>query len=276
MQHSVALSFFLDYFSPGKVLKRGIWEDAFQVCDPELKSLAKSLPNVLMAALAPTTSDKYGRGWGRWVDWAQSKPEVTVLPADAFYVAIFLNHLVVANGTVGAIRDAVYGINWAHHAAGYNSPTEDPFVELVHKRAERLCGKPRTKTDPLTAPFIKPLFDYYRPISGGHQNLKTLRFLLLALLGFAGFFRLAELLSTKLTNVHAHVDHLTIFLPKCKIDQVRQGNTVYISRLGSRYCPVGLLEDFLSAANITLHAAKDEHLIPRLIKIREGTKYPLR
>ena len=91
-----------------------------------------------MAALTPTTSDKYGRGWGTWVDWAQSKQEVTVLPADAFYVAIFLNHLVVANGTVGAIRDAVYGINWAHHAAGYNSPTEDPFVELVQKGAERL------------------------------------------------------------------------------------------------------------------------------------------
>ena len=187
-------------------------------------------------------------------------------------MAIFLNHLVVTHGTVGAIRDAVYGINWAHHASGYISPTEDPFVKLVHKGAERLCAKPRSKKDPLTAPFMKALYDHYRPLSGSRPDLKILRFLLIAMLGFAGFFRIEELLSTKLTNVHVYGDHMTIFLPKCKTDQLRQGNTVYIARLGSRYCPVGLLEDFLSAANIRLPAVADEHLIPRLIKVRGGHK----
>ena len=110
---------------------------------------------------------------GKWVAWAETKDEVTVIPADPFYVAIYLNHLLHTNGTVGAINTAVYGINWAHHAAGFESPTDDPFVQLITKGSRKICGKPSVKKDPLTAPLIRYLVDLYKPASGPPPNLKN-------------------------------------------------------------------------------------------------------
>ena len=191
------------------MLQHGVWKVAPHIHDPEIRTLACTLPRMLAAALAPTTNEKYSRGWADWVSWAEPKDEVTVLPADPFYVAIFLNHIMQSKGTTGAIRTAVYGINFAHHAAGYPSPTQDPFVKLVQKGGERLCAKPRKKKDPLTAPFIKELFDHYKPLFGKAPDLKVLRFLLITVLGFAGFFRIEEVLEAPLSAVRVLHDHLS-------------------------------------------------------------------
>ena len=114
--------------------------------------------------------------------WAEAKEEATVIPVDPFYVAIYLNHLVHTNGTEGAIGTAVYGINWAHHAAGFQSPTDNPFVQLIKKGSEKICAKPSKKKDPITAPLIRRLIDIYKPVFGPTPDLKTLRFLLLTVL----------------------------------------------------------------------------------------------
>ena len=125
-------------FKLGKLL-RGIWNTASKVTDTEIQALTASLPHVLLSALADSTNYKYQQGWRKWVKSAENKPEVSILPADPFYVAIYLNYLVHTNGTVGAVHSAAYGINWAHHAAGYHSPTDDPFVKLIKKGSEKFA-----------------------------------------------------------------------------------------------------------------------------------------
>ena len=131
-------------------------------------------------------------------------------------MAIYFNHLVHTNGTAGAIGTAVYVINCAHNAAGFESPTDDPFVQLIKKGSEKICTKPSKKKDPITAPVIQQLIDICKPNFDPTPDLKTLRFLLLAVLCFAGFLRIEEALAAKLSDIQIHRDHMTIYLPKCK------------------------------------------------------------
>ena len=70
---------------------------------------------------------------------------------------------------------------------------------------------------------------------------------------FFGFFRIEdELLTVKLYNVKITETHLEVFLEKSKNDQHRDGKTVYISKLHSKYCPVKLIQRFFSQGEISL------------------------
>ena len=251
-------------------LLRGVWEQADDVQDAEMQRLSVSLPFVIQSALAPSTTTKYERGWALWMDWASHKPEVRTCPSDPFHIALYFNHLLQTNGTKGALIAAAYGINWAHHVGGFASPLDDPFVKLVLQGCEKLCGKPITKKDPLTCPMIKELIDLYRT-STGVPDLRQYRFLLLTVVCFSGFLRIDEILQTQLQHVQINSAYLSIFLPRCKNDQHRKGNTVYIARTNSAYCPVHLTEQFLHHAKLSLSDSA-AFLIPRLVKIKQGHK----
>ena len=70
--------------------------------------------------------------------------------------------------------------------------------------------------------------------------------------------------------------HLEIFLEVSKSDQHRDGNTIYVSRNeNTKFCPVNLVERFLSLSNVTLASNPECFLIPRLIKIKKGHKIHL-
>ena len=247
---------------------RGIWRKAEETDEPEIKVLAQSLPHVITSALAKSTVKKYEVGWSQWQKWAQSKPNVEEMPADPWYIAIFLNHILRTNGTKGALNTVVYGIRWAHHTAGYDSPLEHPFVAMALKGCQRLCAKPIKKKDPLTVDFVKELIDHYGPAKG--NDLRIARFLVLTTIGFAGFFRIEEMLNTQLKNVEVTSTHMEIHLPKCKNDQQRKGNEVLIARTHSKYCPVALLEDFWRKAAIDPISDKDAYLIPKLNVTKRG------
>ena len=265
--HSRAHRMILDFvFQPGNAL-RGIWANAKNMQDPEIKELARSLPQVVRSALAPTTREKYGGGWTNWQRWASSKPEVQEFPADPWYVAIFFNHLLQTNGTKGALHSAAYGIRWAHQASGLKSPLDDPFVTIVLQGCERLSAKPIQKKDPLTVSLVKELIDHYGPVEE-IKDLKVLRFLVMVLVGFAGFFRIEEMLSTQLVNVSVKDDHMKIVLPQCKNDQMRKGNEVFVARTQSRYCPVALTETFWKKGGVDKN--DETFLIPRLVTKKRG------
>ena len=50
-------------------------------------------------------------------------------------------------------------------------------------------------------------------------------------------------------------DHLRVFVPRAKNDIYREGNYVYIKRLGNKYCPVALLEGYISMCGIELSSS---------------------
>ena len=162
------------------------------------------------------------------------------------------------------LKAAVLGITWAHHTAGYASPSEDRFVKLTVKGCERILGKPVSKSEPLTSPVIKTLVDTYKT-NATSSDIPAYRFLLITLTCYAGFLRIDELLTTKMEQVGIQKDFMTITLPKCKNDQERAGNVVYIAITNSKYCPVTFVEEFLLLTGLTPEK-KRAHLLPRIMK----------
>ena len=102
------------------------------------------------------------------------------------------------------------------------------------------------------------------------SSLYDLRFLVMCFLGFAGFFRIQELLSVQLKNVLFTNSHIEITLEKSKCDQHRDGQIVFISKIDSQYCPVRLLLKFLTACKIDYKVDSSFFVIPRLFKAKKG------
>jgi len=162
---------------------------------------------------------------------------------------LYLNFILQGSGTKGALTDSFYGIRWGHHISGFSSPTDHPFLQVVFEGCKRLSGStPRQKKEAITSDMIKALVDTY----SGEESLPNLRFLLICLLGFTGFMRIDEILKIQLKHLRLGITHLEITLEKSKTDQLREGNIIYISKLDSKYCPVKLLQKFLTLANFDI------------------------
>ena len=134
----------------------GIWQEASTIRSNELIKLSQSLPEVIQAGLASSTTNKYALWWKNWVNWSSSKPEVETLPANPFFVALFLNHVLESNQTKGAITSSFYGIRWAHHIAGLDSPTDHPFTKLAFEGCLRLINNGHKQPkEPITPENLK-------------------------------------------------------------------------------------------------------------------------
>ena len=96
---------------------------------------------------------------------------------------------------------AFCGIRWAHIRGGLYSPTDHPFVKLAFEGAKRSIAKLGTtcsrKKEPISTEVIHELVKFY----GCSNDLIKIRFLVICLLGFAGFMRISELLALKVGDL---------------------------------------------------------------------------
>jgi hypothetical protein len=81
-------------------------------------------------------------------------------------------------------------------------------------------------------------------------------------LGFYAFLRVEELRSLRSTDIVVHDSHLEIQIRKSKCDQLRQGSTVVVAKLGGGNCPVALFCKYLELININLD--RDQFIFRRL------------
>ena len=143
--------------------------------DGEIKDLALSLPELVMSARVSLTT-KYESGLSKWLHWWKSKDEVMTVPANPFYVAIYINYVLKTSNNNGALVAVFYCIRWGHYINGAISPTEHPFVRMAYDGAVRLCEK-KTPNDPISPEIIKFLFEQF-----SSECLLELRFLVMCAL----------------------------------------------------------------------------------------------
>ena len=184
-----------------------------------LKSAA-TLPDLIKAAYADSTLHKYRNAWHQWISWSEKFPEVLYCPADPFFVALYFNDLLLTKGTLGAISDANSGIRWGHINAGVYSPTNHPFVKLVFEGAKRLASKSSVsrQKEPITTEMIKQCVAKHKT----SENLMHLRFMIISMIGFAGFLRIGEMLEIKIKHISIFDDRVEILIPKSKTDQLKK------------------------------------------------------
>ncbi len=150
---------------------------------------------------------------------------------------------------------------------GLEPPTDNPLVLLAFEGCMRMTGKPAEKKEALPVEVIKELVDKF---CENQFNLLDLRFVIICLLGFAGFFRIDELIALKLKQLQFRPQFLLVILEKSKTDQHRHGHEVYISATKSQYCPVRYVQTFLDNAKLSIMDTPEAFLLPRLFKTKKG------
>ena len=216
---------------------------------------------------APSTNNKYKRGWARREEWCRLHPESPAQPAIAFYIGLYFNDLVIDECKFGALTKASAGIRWGHLTAGFSNPMDNDFVKIVLEEAKRKVGRPPSaQKEPMSPEMVKTVVQCF----GQGTNLLNHRTVVICLLGFSGFLRISELMNTQVKHLRFFTSHLEITIPKAKNDQLREGHIVHIKRLYSQFCPVHWLQDYLDRTG--LKNSHNNYIISRLAKTGSSHK----
>ena len=114
-----------------------MWAELNDVRAPSPRCLALKLPEIVLGSRADSTTLKYLKGFKRWRAWANRFPEVAVLPATPAYVTLYLLSVLQASSSPAPVQNALYSIRWAHHIAGFDSPTKHTLPQKVVESAKR-------------------------------------------------------------------------------------------------------------------------------------------
>ena len=104
-----------------------------------------TLPDLIRAAIAHTTRNKYERARVSWADFCRIYIKLYTT-TDTFFVATYFKHLLLHKGARDSINDAFYEIIWGNHSSKYPPPpppphTDNPFIELEFEGAVFLGAK---------------------------------------------------------------------------------------------------------------------------------------
>lgn len=216
------------------------------VKDPNLLSLSSDLKSTILSAKAQSTQLSYIRSYDRWKLFCSTYPEICPLPADPIYVALYLQHIINTTHSVSSVNSAFYAIRWAHATAGLSSPTDHSIVTMVKEAASRILGcLKKNRKEPISVDILRSIIS-----QSNLEDLVELRNATMLILCFSGFLRANEVLSIRRHHINFLPDHMSIFIPKAKNDQLREGHTVLISKMEGSYCPVTLMRKYLSLACI--------------------------
>ena len=254
------------------IIQVGVWKEANKLCDPELSARVPQLLELVLASNAPSTTTKYSYGWSRWRRWAQSKQAIPIMPACPLHIALYLLELTedALQKNIGgsAIDSALYGIRWAHKVAGLESPTQHPTVVAAAEGAKRKLSRPVQPKQPLALDTVVKIAQSYNTASA---SLAVIRFLFVLLVGYAGLFRISELLNVKVKDVSISSVGMSIFVSQRKNDQFREGHTSIIARSGKVSCPVAITERIL--ALLADSKESDLPVLRRIVSTKNGSYF---
>ena len=185
----------------------------------------------------------YIAAFKKWQVWASKHALVRELPASPQHVALYLVFLSNTATSFSTIKLAASSIAWAHSIAGFSSPTIHSLVAETLAGLKFRLARPKLPKEPFTVGQINSLMAQ-RIVT----CLTDTRNVCLISLAFFGFFRFSEITRIKVNHLKFFVSHVEITIEKSKCDQLRLGNVVVISRLGT-HCPVSLLESYMELAN---------------------------
>ena len=216
--------------------------------DDDLKDLADELPGVILDSRANSTVRQYSGAFMKWCKWADKYGKQRI-PANSFYVSLYLISLSHSANSPAPIIKAIAAISWAHKLAGSDDPGLSHMVRSTVEGLKRKLASPCVKKEPITADIMHKLVDFHcKDISV--KNLLNVRTVTMCLVAFAGFLRFDELAKIKRGHISFCNSHISIVIPSSKTDQLRQGQSVVVARLQSKYCPVNMLEKYISLAQV--------------------------
>jgi site-specific recombinase XerD len=197
----------------------------------------------LACQLSPATKSAYLSDGRTFVAWCNERG-YSPLPASPEVVATFLSESAREGRKYATISRRAAAINFAHVAAGFDSPTRSHIVCGMLQGIRRTVGVAPVKKAPATAAKVREMVRLCPDTLAGKRDRAVL------LLGFAGAFRRSELVALTVADVVEESAGLRVTIRHSKTDQEGRGQTVAIAR-GEVHCPVAALLEYLKASGIT-------------------------
>ena len=124
-----------------------------------------------------------------------------LLPAQPFtrrLIPVEVNRVCEQKNTgYSTIDSALFGIRWGHKMARVESPRHHPTVTAA-EGAKRRLSRPIQQRWPLALETVVSIAQTYNTVSA---SLADIRFLFVLLVGYAGLFRVSELLNVRVEDV---------------------------------------------------------------------------
>ncbi len=224
------------------------------------------LPDLILSAHADGTKRKYLPHWKKWATWANHFEEVKILPAEPFFVALYISQLVAEGASLNSVITIFCAIRWMHQFHDLSSPTDSKFVKLALEGAKRklAVNKANNQKDPIEPEHIKEIAEKFEL----SENILDIRFVVLCLLGFSGFLRISELLEIQVKHIIFEENCVKITIEKSKTDQLREGHIIFISKTGNKTCPVTWLLKYLELSG--LYAQPDSYIFCKFVSTKTG------
>ena len=134
-------------------------------------------------------------------------------------------------------------IGRAHDILGHPNPCRSAVVKSTMRGIFRVHGRVQRQVKPLLPNDILSML----PLMVGRSGLRDRA---LILIGFAGAFRRSELVAIRFEHIKFVREGLTIFIPRAKTDQLRQGRRIGIPHGKIPGCPVQAMATWLERSAI--------------------------
>ena len=227
------------------IFSTGIWEELDEFTDPELKRLAKAIPDAVLGSRVSSTTTKYLGAFKQWKSWARDH-KLPVFPVKAAHLVVYLQYVSEVTRSKAALDDAFNAIAWAHSVGGKASPTKEAFVAATLKRLQRRHTKPVTKKKPFTIEMLQAI----AAEATKTKSLSDLRVATTCLLAYSAFLRFDEPRRIRPADITFHEGWIAIKIHKSKVDQLRKEEKVIVAKTGSELCPVAMLESYILRARL--------------------------
>lgn len=226
-----------------------------------------------MKSRANSTAKTYVRVIRKFLDWSKSKHCFNMQLPFPLSVSLYLFEVQQSGVSSSSVILAHAALKWLHSFVPSldRNPLDSEFCRNIIESAKRQKSQPVMKKKPISTEIIRCILDIHNKKDA---NLKNLRIAALCSLAFAGFFRYDELCNIAPKHFEFHSDYIRIFVPRSKTDVYREGNFVFISASGSKYCPVGVLQRYLDLSGIELSSPLP--LFRPLVFHRSTSSYTLR
>lgn len=206
------------------------------------------------AATAEATRRAYRADWECFTAWCQ-EVGTNPLPAAPETVGAYLAAKAVTL-RVSTLERRLAAIATAHRMAGHQLDVRHPAIRQVMRGIRREHGSAQRQATAATTDVVKAM------VATCDGSPLGLRDRALLLVGFAGAFRRAELVTLQVEDIEAVPEGIRITIRRSKGDQAGAGQVVGIARTGSQTCPVATLAAWTTVAGITegcLFRSVDRH-----------------
>lgn len=203
---------------------------------------AEAIHAYLDASQAEATRAGYRSDLAHFTSWCDTRG-LASLPAEPATVARYLVDLAQGGYAVATLERRLAAISQAHQARNLDTPTRALAVRKVFAGIRRQHGTAQQGKAPLLPDDLRAMLAHLDDSPTGKRDRALL------LLGFAGAFRRAELVSLDLADLQFRRDGLVVTLRRSKTDQEGQGIAKGIPRgRDKKLCPVRAVEAWIGAA----------------------------